>query len=1737
MLVILSVQFMLPLNTLAITGGPSQPEFTSFTPVEVTDMVDLFTGDFQYNIPLLDIDGYPINLSYASGIGMEDQAGIVGLGWTLNAGGIINRTVRGIPDDFNGKDNIVTTTNLRTNWTAGVNFGVDAEPIGAPISFGMGFGIFYNNYSGPGFENNQSVSITGGDKMKAGATLDLGYSSESGHTVSPAFSLSSAISETEHTEKGNTTGTGIGVGVSAGLSYNSRSGLRGVTIGTSASASYKAAGKNSYKNSTSIGTSATIPTSTQSYVPQITAPINSTTITGDLGLGGEVFWVNLKGKIGGYYNEQRLSTPVKASPAYGYLYSHTGQNDPLALHDFNREKEGVYTRYVPSLPMAQMTYDIYTASGQGVSGMYRPFRDVGTVYDPFTYQSSQSGSFGADVGFGAYFKVGGNIGFGYVATTSGPWSGGNKTRIPLSFRGYDNNNPAYEPAYFKSAGDFSIMERDYFDNVLHGIYPIRVPQDKNVANSIFKKQQVLSSFSETDAAMRNDNKRLSREGRNQTFSFLTVEEAKQAALDKSLYNQAEQQGRQAHHIAEITVSRPDGVRYIYGSQTYNFRQDEVTFNVDASSQNDSFVEYKPGDDNSSNNTKGLDYYFNKNYLPPHATAYQLTAIVSPDYVDVTGDGLTTDDLGTYTKFSYVNYKGIDKNNPYNWRNPYYENTANFNEGLKFKTNDDKGAYLYGEKEIKVLDVIETKNYIAVFHYSDRLDAWEVKGENGGRNENGNTLPKLDNIQLYSKYEYKNGNGTPLKTVHFEYNYSLCPNIPSYYNPANTAEKGGKLTLEKVYFTYGDSKKGMLSPYVFKYDGNNPPYSAHNQDRWGTYKNAGSDNPAGLNNIDHPYTLQDRAGANNNVAAWALKTIQLPSGGEIAVEYEADDYAFVQDKRAANMVQILGIANSTAAIQNGQYSSNVLYNRKNSNNLYLFFRADEATSESDFRKKYLGTHYEPLYYKVYANLTEAHDESYIVGYVDYTESGWDSTTKIGWIKLKEDEGRNPIAKDAMQFVNVNASDLYYGGNDDKDHEKPGEAMIRKMVGQIDDLKAMFDGVYDAMTTKGIGKTINPQKSFLRLKNTDGHKLGGGARVKKLTISDAWGRMRGNADNDFKYGQKYEYNIISKYDEDGIAAGTTISSGVAVYEPMVGGDENSMRNPRFYIEEHKKAQSNKFYIERPYGESFFPSPSVGYSHVKVTSIANDVVQRTATGHTEHEFYTAKDFPIIMRSINPTMGVTPKTTLEQFLRKLLNLKVTDFVTATQGYTVELNDMHGKQKSQKVYAEGQAEAISSVEYFYKTDPLNSKQLSNDIQTIDKNAKIESRLGGITVDMVMDEREWWSLTSGGTVQINVDTSPFLFGIPFPIPVPWFTIHSEETRFRSLTTTKIITRYGMLEETSAQDLGSYVTTENLAWDKETGEVLLTKTSNAFKDPVYSFTYPAHWGYDGMAPAYKNIGLRGKFNYEAKQLLTLGDELLVNNELAWVTGINGNDRELKNRAGNIVNADANADITLLRSGRRNQQSTAIGTVTTMTNPIVGGEINFNNAKVLNAGAVEFNSDWKNIQCESNLPLSENPYITGEAGNYRPKRSWVYLTGRTQTDENRNTNLRTDGAFTSFSPFWKNTGVAPLKADSTGWTFATEVTMFNPNGFEIENRDALKRYTSASYGYNNMLPISVSSNTMYKEGGFTGFEDTEQNLENETKTHFEFPVSKEDLSPNHSHTGKYSIRVATEVELEKDLVPCE
>ncbi|MEL6862998.1 MAG: hypothetical protein AAFP19_01205, partial [Bacteroidota bacterium] len=69
-------------------------------------LVDLFTGDFHYQIPAIAIpssegQAIALSLSYRGGVQMNQKASWVGLGWDLSIGEI-KRVVKGVPDEWKG---------------------------------------------------------------------------------------------------------------------------------------------------------------------------------------------------------------------------------------------------------------------------------------------------------------------------------------------------------------------------------------------------------------------------------------------------------------------------------------------------------------------------------------------------------------------------------------------------------------------------------------------------------------------------------------------------------------------------------------------------------------------------------------------------------------------------------------------------------------------------------------------------------------------------------------------------------------------------------------------------------------------------------------------------------------------------------------------------------------------------------------------------------------------------------------------------------------------------------------------------------------------------------------------------------------------------------------------------------------------------------------------------------------------------------------------------------------------------------------------------------------------------------------------------------------------------------------------------------------------------------------------------------------------------------------------------
>lgn len=1929
------LQTFYPTIAFALTGGPSQPEMQAFTPIGVSNMVDLSSGSFTYNIPLMDVEGYPINLSYHSGVTMDQEASWVGLGWNVNVGEI-TRQMRGLPDDFEG-DVVTKTFNIKNNITVGLNvsakfklFGVQTPPpsesdttiLNQIGSLTGSIGVFYNNYKGPGLTFGLSPSLNSGGANKGVLTGSLGvnFNSQSGLDVSPSIGFSEEVDHDDETQ--------IDAGLKVGTCYNSRTGLKGITMTkdlNSASANpVVSTDKNKDGTTTSSqaiadeggsSISSTISFSSPSYTPTMTMPLSNYAVTLDATAGLALFGAHPNVTFSGYYNEQTLSTHSLTLPAYGYMYADYARDNPYALHDFNREKDVPYIQSIANLPITNFTYDLFSINGQGVSGQFRPFRgDVGVLYDHECTNTSLSGTVGVEIGASWLAHMGLQVGVNTSNTTTDKWTADNEFTSTVDFQSLQPNNINYEPFYMKSIGEKTVNDASYYTSI-GGTSAARVQLDQS--GSTVTARNIFDYGNSTLLISGNPTK-TRREKRNQSTSLLTAGEANFMGLDKTInsypydtnvYGSCSAQSKiknfsrlswPAHHISEITVANPDGKRYVYGIPAYNTTQQEATFAVTGTGTSGSYwlgdstniVSYSPGADNSISNNKGLDNYFDQQQIPAYAHSYLLTGILSPDYVDLTNDGITDDDLGEAVKINYT--RVYSQANPFRWRTPFELNSASYQIGLMSYSDDDKANYIYGEKEVWYTHSVESKTMVAQFILENRYDGFGVSGPNGGI-DSSKHLSCIKEIILYSKADLiKHGNNAvPIKTVHFVYDYSLCPLTPN-----SNASGHGKLTLKSIYFTYGNNTEGSLNSYQFTYSSFNPSYSHNHYDRWGYFK----DNPSGMPpNEDFSYTLQDTTRTNLFSTAWNLTGINLPSGGSITVKYESNDYGYVQNQRATQMFLINGVGSSPT----GSPNSNLYSGLGPAFNDWIYVNLPTAvTSTQDFYNKYLagldstnpaGNPITKLYFRFLVNIGDVSTPSYeyVPGYCDINSYQM-VNSHLGAIQLKEtppgdvfvnSNSANPIAMAAWQFLRLNRPQIAYPGS-----QVTGSilSIIEFILGIIPEVIDVVVGFDERAVRQSFGKYIISDHSYIRLDNPSYKKLGGGTRVKEIDISDDWANMV-SGQSTFQYGQTFSYTSKSP-------TGQTVSTGVATYEPLIGGDENPLHQPLPYDQKYLLAPNNDFYTETPLGECLYPSPGVVYSKVTVANLSHKGVSRTATGYTVNKFYTAYDFPV--QNSWTDMGVN--RIKPNMLLSIFSIGVKDFTSVSQGFAVEVNDMAGKEKGEEVH-DNTGSLISSTDYYYNVDNPNvpCMHLNNDVQAIDPSGNITTTSVGKDIDVWEDMREQTTQTTG--MDMTGNNESFIIPIGFfplflDILVALPSYSSEQTRFRSAVTTKYIHRTGLLDHVIKTQNGSQATTQNILYDGETGEVLLSQTNNEFNKPVYSFTYPAHWVYDGMGPAYENIGavITG-FNSDTHGIISLtsgspstyfapGDEVEYitasgfSTTKGWIVIPQAGDYVIIDATGSPIGSLSNATVKVIRSGRRNMASTPIGTLQSMNSPISGSGLSVSaSTNILQASASAFNDNWQipynsvetpicvtstirpdtcvvifldslilnhklfanqgddttmrrylsgsgrcdavmpnyyalteeigmgdmsylqaeysgdllNISTVSGAPINLysltpyyeicnalgffykdsisaqgclnlfernvcyppvvatvcitsktchdscenlavnnvfNPYAQGVLGDWRPERNYVYYDSRSPALSSTTSNIWNTGIFNHFNPIWKLSGSWAIDTSDKNWTWTSRITKYDQKGNEVEDVDALGRYSSALYGYVGSLPVAVSSNAQYKEIASDNFEDygfTNSCNNPCDNTHFSYITYLADTTSTEAHTGKYSLKISS------------
>ncbi len=791
-------------------------------------------------------------------------------------------------------------------------------------------------------------------------------------------------------------------------------------------------------------------------------------------------------------------------------------------------------------------------------------------------------------------------------------------------------------------------------------------------------------------------------------------------------------------------------------------------------------------------------------------------------------------------------------------------------------DDDMGSVIEGEKEIYYLKSIETKTHKAIFITSDRADAYSAsKNSNvieSTTAKGDEILQKLDRIDLYAKKSDGSLSDDPIKTVHFDYTYELGRGLP---NSASGNE--GKLTLKKVWFEYEGVVNARIAPYTFEYQyktkdqyedflppaiaekydtiisfaenladtlDQNPVYNPLNIDPWGNYQKGGDLRYAEMK----PWVNQDPE-LDFDPAAWQLKQIHLPSGGEIHVQYEQDDYRYVQDQPAMAMLSLKDDPTSESDnkffINEGDLGINISeFEGELDNHPELIDLQRKIIDQFLLRDQRL---YFKFLYKLIGNGQPQLDfcnAEFIDGYVKVKKVDIDEDDGL-YVELGSvSGGKHELPKQVCrEFVkSQRAGKLNANGNCDASANGVQDNSDGQQV-----VMSFIPFVKSFAYPPSLCKEINPEYSYLRVPICQAKK-GGGVRVKRLLMFDK-GIETGAA---MLYGSEYQYQTLNK-------EGKAVSSGVAANEPPSIREENAL--VRYIPKKHQSlgskliAGKDKEQLEGPYGESVFPGASVGYSKVVVKNIHSG---KTNTGITVNDFHTARQHPVIVK--NTTIDNKSPIPIN-IPTGVINYSKTD-IYLSQGYSIQLNNMHGQPKRIATYGGDVGNPLVPDSTFLSTEQsfeyFDTKNGEKVPMLYDVTQGVVYENPGKESEVVFESREVEDISTDGTIEGDISLGlpffPFISGVP--------ELNRNADRIRTHVTTKVIS-YPAIQKcvTTYQD-GIYHQTNNMAFNPETGKPVITETTDGFHlenllasadhNGMYTnFDFPASHQYSAMGQRAEN----------------------------------------------------------------------------------------------------------------------------------------------------------------------------------------------------------------------------------------------------------------------------------------------
>ena len=1478
-------QFFIPQLSFGLTSGPSQPEFSSFEPVATTDMVDLFSGDFTYNLPVLNVpgphgSGYAMSLAYHSGVTPEMDASWVGLGWTLNPGAI-NRQKRGLPDDYDG-DLVTVLNKVPSNVTVGV--GVTAALELYSFQFlELGSSVRYNNYKG--FSHIRSVNLMGANGM-----ANLGFSMENGDFKTSAHinpgkllnisrGLSKISSDNNYKDHVKSLSQNKQDKISMGMNLAGRLGA-GIDAMASQYGMYL---MNNDVRPSNISNFEGVSANFRFSVQGNPSPLH---LSADVGIQGN-------------YNQQWAEESADLE-GYGYMYSNYAEhrNHENMMMDYSLEGDVPYSKRDRYLPIPFNGHDLYAVSGEGVRGAFRLYnRDIGYFHPTEKHSVTHMANLGLSPAAGPSSGIGFRIGYGQQNLDLKDWTNGNDDRH------FGRTTESDESVFFRFNGDMGgSVDYGTSNDALRASVSINGNPGNKTGTYNFDEAIYVSELS-SETGLTN---KVKRAGRSSYIAWNTNRQMTEqvgnfpsraysrAASTESLTDRT--QSAIGSRVGEFAVYNENGSRYTYGLPIHS--RAEVQKNYGLFPGNTGI---DPTDDlliyTDAFHNEEPRHVTGQEALEPYPTAHLLTEITTSDYIDRTLDGPTRDDFGGYTKFNYTRVHGnsnySDENNDdwFKWRMPY--NGLSYGRNSPSDPRDDMASVSYGYKEMYYLESVETKTHIAYFVTNEtdrtvgnnislkgsgklRYDAVDAKHNEEAASEDdkavgANTQQYLEKIMLFAMDE----NGKParlIKTVRMEYDYSLCEQAPNNMNTGPGQPDNGKLTLRKVWFESESNLNARIRPYTFDYnykefadykpavssrypgicsyandfaftqgnpDPQNPDYHISQTDRWGNYRADGLARAADYN----PYMDQNPA-ANFDPAAWNLKQIHLPTGGDILVQYEQDDYGFVQDQRATAMATF------------SKNPDGLGYN------LHAGAQFDLTDEEVGELAKLMDLLYvqqkEPVQFNFLFELkpgnSDACNTEMIKGYAPVEEiihTGSEIIMRLDDDHLPVDFCQNFYKKNRNGRDGCLTDNLIDGDIDKKDVKSIAFQILQSFSPLPQDVDFCLTHV--------------PFKSTFRIPVFK-RKLGGGVRVKRLMMYDE-GLEADHADA-VLYGTEYDYTQASALNPD-----LRISSGVATNEPSAGRNANALVRFLDKRKDQKWWQAlgdalDMSQFEGPLGESLLPSPSIGYAQVTTSNIHSG---KSSPGFQVNHFKTLKDAPTTdghWFQSNPTVDVTGIESKEDFLMLPLGFynRFVSNLWRSQGYRFVQWDINGRPHSQISYTgnpndpDTWAES-SSTRYFYKSpgEQIPMYYGWDDIRLEEP---------GKEVDVTLARRSITDRSDDGT--FDPDAGVGIFGT---IPILFFAtslqFNQNIAEMHTHINSKVIRYPAILERVVSNTDGITTSVEHEAYNPETGAPVVTRYYDSHHD--LTLNNQAHNG------LYRNTNFPASQHYDMMGQKAYNEQALVKSE--------------------------------------------------------------------------------------------------------------------------------------------------------------------------------------------------------------------------------------------------------------------